>query len=80
MESYKAFVADTGYYGSQNVAKEDEVLAHMTTHMESINIHRTSFNCLTLLRIHGSDFNEKLLNKTKLMRAYLFVLFTDDRL
>jgi predicted MPP superfamily phosphohydrolase len=67
----------SGYYGSENVTREDEVLSHMTTHMESINIHRTSFNCLTLLRVHGSDFNEKLLNKTKLMRAYLFVLFTD---
>jgi len=67
----------SSYYGFQDVTKEDEVISHMTSHMESINIHRTSLNCLTLLRVLGSNYNEKLLNKTKLMKAILFVLFTD---
>lgn len=67
----------SGYYGFEDEAKADEALSHMTTHMESINIHRTSLNCLTLLRVNESSYNEKLLNKTKLMNAILFVLFTD---
>jgi len=68
----------SGYYGQEDEAKEDEVLFQMAAHLEAINIHRTPLNCLTLLRVHGSSYNEKLLNKTKLMKAILFVLFTDQ--
>ena len=67
----------SSYYDFKNEAKADEALSYMVTHMESINIHRTPLNCLTLLRVSESSYNEKLLNKTKLMNAILFVLFTD---
>lgn len=68
----------SGYNEVKNVGKEDEVLSHMTKHMEAINIHRTAMNCLTLLRVLESNYTEKVLNRTKLMKAILFVLFTDN--
>ncbi len=68
----------SGYNEERSVGKEDEVLSHMVKHMETINIHRTALNCLTLLRVLESNYNEKVLNRTKLMKAILFVLFTDN--
>ena len=65
------------YTRSKPVGNEDDLHAHMAIHMEAINIHRTPLNCLTLLRVLDSSYSEKLLNKTKLMKAILFVLFTD---
>lgn len=66
------------YNADRKIGTEDVVLARLAEHMESINIHRTPLNCYTLLRVLDSSYNEKLVNKSKLMKAILFVLFTDS--
>lgn len=66
------------YNATKRIGAEDVVLSGLADHLESINIHRTPLNCYTLLRVLDSSFNEKLLNKSKLLRAILFVLFTDS--
>lgn len=71
--SIRQFVS---HYNSQS-SDEEELLSLTTSHLESLNIHRTALNCHTLLRVHQSGYSEKLLNKAKLMKAILFVLFTD---
>lgn len=71
--SIRQFVS---HYNSQS-SDEEELLTLTTSQLESLNIHRTALNCHTLLRVHKSGYNEKLLNKSKLMKAILFVLFTD---
>jgi hypothetical protein len=68
----------SGYNEVKLVGEEDEIISHMAKHMEAINIHRTALNCLTLLRVLESSYKEKVLNRTKLMKAILFVLFTDS--
>lgn len=68
----------TCYTGTHKIGAEDVVLSLLAKHMESINIHRTPLNCYTLLRVLDSSYNEKLVNKSKLMKAILFVLFTDS--
>ncbi len=65
------------YDADENQEIQDDTLGMMASHLESINIHRTPLNCLTILRIKEGGFDEKLLNRTKLMKAILFVLFTD---
>jgi hypothetical protein len=65
------------YNATKHIGTEDALLSGVAEHMESINIHRTALNCYTLLRVLDSSYNEKLLNKSKLLRAILFVLFTD---
>lgn len=66
------------YNSTRRIGTEDVVLSSLAEHLESINIHRTPLNCYTLLRVLDSSYNEKLLNKSKLLRAILFVLFTDS--
>lgn len=63
---------------TKHIGTEDVVLSGLAEHLESINVHRTPLNCYTLLRVLDSSYNEKLLNKTKLLKAILFVLFTDS--
>lgn len=67
-----------GFNSSKHIGNEDIVLSGIAMHMESINVHRTPLNCYTLLRVLDSGYNESLLNKTKLLKAILFVLFTDS--
>lgn len=67
-----------GYNATKHIGTEDVVLSGLAEHLESINIHRTPLNCYTLLRVLDSTYNEKLLNKSKLLKAILFVLFTDS--
>jgi hypothetical protein len=68
----------SGYNEAEALGTEDVVLSRLAGHLESINIHRTPLNCYTLLRVLDSNYNEKLLNKSKLLKAILFVLFTDS--
>lgn len=67
-----------GYNATKHIGTEDVVLSRVAGHLESINIHRTPLNCYTLLRVLDSSYDEKLLNKSKLLKAFLFVLFTDS--
>jgi hypothetical protein len=67
-----------GYNVSKQIGTEDVLLSGLAQHLETINVHRTPLNCYTLLRVLDSSYNEKLLNKTKLLKAILFVLFTDS--
>ncbi|HOP48755.1 MAG TPA: metallophosphoesterase [Desulfobacteraceae bacterium] len=67
-----------GYNATKQIGTEDIVLSGLAEHLEAINVHRTPLNCYTLLRVLDSSYNEKLLNKTKLLKAILFVLFTDS--
>lgn len=67
-----------GYNVSKQIGTEDVLLSSLADHLETINVHRTPLNCHTLLRVLDSSYNEKLLNKTKLLKAILFVLFTDS--
>lgn len=73
--SMRKLVAD--YNKAKCIGTEDVVLSSLAGHLESINIHRTPLNCYTLLRVLDSSYNEKLLNKSKLLKAILFLLFTD---
>lgn len=66
-----------GYNAAKSIGSEDVLLSGIAGHLESINIHRTPLNCYTLLRVLDRNHGEKLLNKSKLLKAVLFVLFTD---
>lgn len=66
------------YYNKKNnIAGEDEVVTKVVNDLEVLNVHRTPLNCLTLLKVFENNFNESLLNRTKMIKAVLFILFTD---
>jgi hypothetical protein len=66
-----------GYNETKCIGTEDVILSCVAGYLESINIHRTPLNCYTLLRVLDSSYSENLLNKSKLLKAILFILFTD---
>jgi hypothetical protein len=66
------------YNKDKYVGDEDEITSHLATNLEAINIHRTPLNCLTLLRVLEGSYADKVINRTKLMKAILFVIFTDS--
>ena len=65
------------YNQKNNIENEDLIVTKVIKDLEALNIHRTPFNCLTLLKVFERDFNENLINRTKMIKAVLFILFTD---
>lgn len=65
------------YNKEKNIAKEDLIVEKVVRDLEALNVHRTPFNCLTLLKVLERDYNESLVNRTKMIKAVLFILFTD---
>ena len=64
------------YNQEKYLEKEDVIVTKVVKDLEALNIHRTPLNCLTLLKIFEKDFNENLVNRTKMIKAVLFILFT----
>ncbi|MFC1535026.1 metallophosphoesterase [Thermodesulfobacteriota bacterium] len=65
------------YIQENNVEKEDVIVTKVIKDLEVLNVHRTPLNCLTLLKVFERDFHENLINRTKMIKAVLFILFTD---
>jgi len=61
-----------------SIANEDIVVKKVVKDLEALNIHRTPINCLTLLKVLEKDFNEVLVNRTKMIKTVLLILFTDS--
>ena len=66
------------YYQQKVLEKEDLIVSKIINDLEALNVHRTPFNCLTLLKVFERDFNQNLINRTKMIKAVLFILFTDS--
>jgi len=62
------------YNQQNNIANDDIVVTKVVKDLEALNVHRTPFNCLTLLKVFEKNFNENLVNRTKMIKAVLFFL------
>lgn len=65
------------YKNISSTDTEDNVVAKLVSDLEALNIHRTPLNCLILLRVFEDNFHRELINRTKLIKTVLFILFTD---
>lgn len=65
------------YNKEKNIAQEDLIVEKVVRDLEALNVHRTPFNCLTLLKVIERDYNEILVNRTKMIKTVLFILFSD---
>lgn len=74
-EKVREFVSK--YNMIRNIANEDEIVSKVVKDLEALNIHRTPLNCFTLLKVFEKDFNKNMLNRTKMIKSVLFILFTD---
>ena len=66
------------YNDAREIGDEDVVLSKVVSDLQSLNIHRTPFNCLTLLRVAERDFDESPVNRTRMIEMVLFALFNMD--
>ena len=74
-DKVRKFVSE--YNKVKRIASDDELITKVVKELEALNIHRTPLNCYTLLRVFERDFNESILNRTKMIKIVLFILFTD---
>ena len=68
------------YNDVKQIGDEDKVLSKVVTDLEVLNIHRTPFNCITLLKVSEKYFDESPVNRTKLLEMVLFLLFNIDEI
>lgn len=63
------------YNKSKDIGEEDIVLSKVVTDLDTLNIHRTPLNCITLLKVSEKHFDESPVNRTNMLEMVLFVLF-----
>lgn len=63
------------YNCERRIDEDDKVLNKVIADLESLNIHRTPYNCLTLLKVSEKYFDDSPVNRTKMIEMILFVLF-----
>ncbi|MBX7155785.1 MAG: DUF4062 domain-containing protein [Bacteriodetes bacterium] len=66
------------YNKEKEIATEDALLTKVISDLNILNIHRTPYNCLTLLKVSENNFDESPINRTSMIEAVLFVLFNLD--
>jgi predicted MPP superfamily phosphohydrolase len=68
------------YNLSKYIGDDDSVLNKVLLDIDTLNIHRTAFNCLTLLKVSEKYFDESPVNRTKMLEMVLFLLFTTEEI
>lgn len=63
------------YSREKNIDDKEKVLSKVVSDLECLNLHRTPYNCLTLLKVSENYFDESPVNRTKMIEMILFVLF-----
>lgn len=67
-----------GYNSNCAVGDEDLVTSKLVADLEVLNLHRTPFNCLTLLKVYEIDFDDSPVNRSEMIKRVLFLLFNVD--
>lgn len=67
-----------GYINSKYIGDEDTVTAKVIKDLDVLNLHRTPYNCLTLLKVSEIDFDESPVNRCEMIKQVLFLLFNID--
>ncbi len=68
----------SGYIDSKYIGDEDTVTAKVIKDLDVLNLHRTPYNCLTLLKVSEVDFDESPVNRCEMIKRVLFLLFNID--
>lgn len=70
----------SAYNDIRQIGDEDKVLSKVVSDLDVLNIHRTPFNCITLLKVSEKYFDESPVNRTKMLEMVLFLLFNMDEI
>ena len=63
------------YNSEKNIGEETIVLNKITKELECLNLHRTPYNVITILKVSEKYFDDSPVNRTKMIEMILFVLF-----
>ncbi|MCX6195229.1 MAG: hypothetical protein NTY55_01085 [Flavobacteriia bacterium] len=63
------------YNQEKNIGEETIVLNKITKELECLNLHRTPYNIITILKVSERYFDDSPVNRTKMIEMILFVLF-----
>ncbi len=63
------------YNLEKNIGDENVVLNKITKELECLNLHRTPYNIITILKVSEKYFDDSPVNRTKMIEMILFVLF-----
>lgn len=66
------------YNETRHIGDEDKVTTKVVSDLEVLNLHRTPFNCLTLLKISEAGFDESPVNRSEMIKKILNLLFNVD--
>jgi len=70
----------TQYNAIAHIAEDKVLISKILGDLENLNIHRTPFNSITLLKASEKYFTESPVNRTAMIEMVLFVLFNLDSL
>ena len=70
----------TDYNDQRQLGDENSVITRIAADLDMLNIHRTPFNCLTLLKVSEYDFDDSPVNRSEMIKRVLFLLFNVDSL
>ncbi|GAQ13467.1 hypothetical protein MODO_1122 [Myroides odoratimimus] len=63
------------YNSEKKITDNDKLLNKVTTDLECLNLHRTPYNVITLLKVSEKYFDDSPINRTRVIEMILFVLF-----
>lgn len=63
------------YNSARKISDEDKLLNKVISDLECLNLHRTPYNIVTLLKVSEKYFDDSPVNRTKMIEMILFVLF-----
>lgn len=65
----------SSYNEIKYIHDEDKLLNKIVLDLDTLNIHRTPLNCLTLLKVSEKYFDERTVNRSDMLNKVLFILF-----
>lgn len=63
------------YNSVKKISENDILLNKVTSDLECLNLHRTPYNVITLLKVSEKYFDDSPVNRTRMIEMILFVLF-----
>lgn len=70
----------SAYNNERQMGDEDAITKRLVSDLDVLNLHRTAFNCITLLKVSELDFDESPVNRSEIIRRVLFLLFNVENI
>lgn len=66
------------YNSHRNIGEGEIVLKRLNDDIQNFNMHRTPLNCISLLEVFSSSFDDNPVNRTSLIEKLLWIIFDNE--